>query len=89
MHGGEAEEERIVDLKQMMLQEIENTRDLEELLKSGVHFMAMTDQGETELIYGENLPELLNKRIELMKKQMDDEPYIDHEYMMRRAGVIR
>ena len=37
-------------------------------------------------MYGTNLPELLKKRIKLMHQHIDDDPYIDHDYMMRKAG---
>ena len=49
--------------------------------------MATTDQGETPLIYGENLRELLEKRMALMEAHRDDEPSIDPDYMERQAGM--
>jgi len=77
------ERKRVTDLIQ---REIENSKILHELFDSGVEFMAMTDQGETPLIYGKNLKKLLNVRISLMEKHMHDEPFIDHGYMERKAG---
>jgi hypothetical protein len=75
-------------LKDMMGKEIENTRQLMEILDSGIEFMAMTDLDETPLIHGDNLKYLLEERIRLMKEHVDDEPFIDHDYMMRRAGEL-
>ena len=75
-------------LNEMMDAEIRNSYDVIELLETGVEFMAMTDKGETPLIYGDNLKELILKRIQLMKAHMDDEPYIDHNYIERKAGEV-
>ena len=75
----------VVDLIQ---KEIENSKLLYSLLDSGVEFMAMTDKGETPLIYGKNLKGLLKKRIRLMKKHINDEPYIDHNYIEKVAGKM-
>ena len=85
--ASEKEQHRIL-LKEMMEKEIENTRQLAGLLRSGIEFMAMTDLGETPLIHGSNLGDLLKKRIELMSNHMEDEPFIDPDYMMRRAGEL-
>ena len=75
-------------LKDMMGKEIENTRQLMELLDSGIEFLALTDLDETPLIHGNNLKPLLEERIRLMKEHVDDEPHIDPYYMMRRAGEL-
>lgn len=69
--------------------EINNTQDLMALWETRVPFMITTDQGETPLIHGDNLPELWEKRIELMTLHADDEPYIDPDYMMRRSGEVQ
>lgn len=66
--------------------EIGNSRRLKELLDTGVDFMAMTDRGESPLIYGENLRDLVDMRIRLMRRHAEDEPYIDPEYIERQAG---
>jgi hypothetical protein len=73
-------------LVEMMDEEVENSRRLQELLDSGVPFMATTDLEETPLIHGENLRELLEKRIALMEAHRGDDPFIDPDYMMRQAG---
>ncbi len=78
-----AEQKQVTDL---IRGEIENSKDLSNLIDTGIEFMAMTDQGETPLIYGNNLKELLKRRISLMERHMHDEPFIDHQYMERKAG---
>ena len=79
-------EPRIVE--DLIQKEIDNSNVLSGLLDSGIEFMAMTDQGETELVYGKNLKELLKQRVRLMEKHIYDEPFIDHDYMERKAGEI-
>ena len=74
-------------VREMMEEELENSRRLLDLLDSGVDFMATTDQGETPLIYGENLRESVRKRMALMEAHRDDEPFIDPAYMERQAGL--
>ncbi|MFO7617761.1 MAG: hypothetical protein R6V75_10975, partial [Bacteroidales bacterium] len=54
-------------LQEMIRLEIANSREIISLLETGVEFIALTDQGETPLMYGTNLPELLLRRIELME----------------------
>ncbi len=73
-------------LRDSIRQEIANTQDLMEVLDSGVPFLALTDKGETPLMYGSNLRGLLPHRIELMEQHIDDEPFIDHHYIERQAG---
>ena len=73
-------------LKDTIQKEIVNTEVLLNLLDSGVEFMAVTDKGETPLVYGNNMDELLIKRLVLMSKHIEDEPFIDHEYTQRKAG---
>lgn len=73
-------------LRDMIRKEIRNSEELIKLLETNVEFMAMTDQGETPLMYGINLKELLRKRIELMQIHIDDKPFIDHGYIERKAS---
>jgi len=66
----------------MVLDEIQNMRDLLKLWDgSKVDFIPVTTIGETMNIYGENLGELLKKKIELMTGHENDEPYIDPNFM--------
>jgi hypothetical protein len=74
------------NLRKTIRQEMDNTEELLNLLDSGVEFMALTDMGETPLVYGDNLNELLIKRLALMTKHINDEPFIDHSYIERKAG---
>jgi hypothetical protein len=75
-------------LREMVAQEIENSRDLLELWEtSSVHFMAVSSEGENTFMYGRNLGDLLRRRIELMQGREDDEPYIDPDFMWRVPGI--
>lgn len=73
-------------LDEMIARELENSARLLHLLDSDIEFMATTDLGETALMYGRNLEEMVQKRIALMTAHRDDEPYIDPEYIERNAG---
>ncbi len=73
-------------VREAIADEIENTSDLLDLLGCGVPFMSVTDQGESPLMHGENLAQLLRLRLSLMKKHLGDEPWIDPEYMLKKAG---
>ena len=79
-----AECRRIVD--ELIGKELDNSEAIMELVDSGVEFMATTDQEETALIHGRNLKELLTRRVALMVTHRRDEPWIDPEYIERRAG---
>ncbi len=71
----------------MIREEIANSEEVMRLFESDIEFIALTDQGETPLMYGINLPDLQKKRIELMKAHIHDDPYIDQNYMERMAGM--
>ncbi|MBN1541782.1 hypothetical protein JW992_06520 [candidate division KSB1 bacterium] len=92
VHGylrGENETERENSreiLKKAIRAEIENTRELQQLYGSGIEFMIISGQGETPLVYGDNIAELFPLRIQLMEKHIDDEPYFDDNYIVRKAG---
>ena len=68
--------------------EIDNSLMLLDLLDDDVEFMALTDKGETPLIHGLNLKENIRKRIRLMQEHIEDEPFIDPNYMEKMAGKI-
>jgi hypothetical protein len=70
----------------MIAKEVANSRDLMDLLDSGVEFMATTDLGESPLMHGRNLKDLLARRIALMERHAKDDPFIDPGYMERMAG---
>ena len=64
--------------------EIDNSKAVLRLWKNaGVEWMAVSGFGETPFIYGENFPDLLRKRIALMKRHRRDRPFIDPDYMFR------
>jgi len=68
----------------MVLSELDSTRTLLELWrKSPVHFMPVAAAGETLHAYGTNFGALLEKKIFLMERHIDDEPFIDPDFMWR------
>jgi hypothetical protein len=73
-------------LDRMIAKEIANSRDLIDLVDSGIEFMATTDLGESPLMHGRNLKVLLARRIALMERHAQDDPFIDPGYMERMAG---
>lgn len=75
-------------IKDLILNEIDNSFYLLELFKTDVEFMSLTDQGETPLIYGDNINELVKRRIKLMEKHIDDDPFIDMDYIEKKAGEL-
>ena len=71
-------------LDDMMDRDIQNTRDLLELWQSSrVNFMVVSKSGETSYIYGENLGDLLRRKIQLMEEYCHVEPRIDPDIMWR------
>jgi hypothetical protein len=73
-------------LDDMIGREIDNSRKLIRLwTEAPIEWMYVSDFGETPFIYGANFPELLQKRIDLMKKHRKDVPFIDPGYMFRVA----
>ncbi|MCX6560629.1 MAG: hypothetical protein NTZ26_08940 [Candidatus Aminicenantes bacterium] len=51
--------------------------------EAGVEWMMVAEVGETPFIHGENFPDLLAKKIALMRRHRRDEPRIDPDYMFR------
>jgi len=71
-------------LQSLVKLEIENTRELQRLWrKAPLEWMIVSGTGETPFIYGENFPDLLAKKIRLMKKYGGAEPRVDPDYMFR------
>ena len=66
--------------------EIANSCELMELSDSGVAFMTQSGAGETPLMYGDNLKELMPRRIRLMQAHRNDEPAVDSEYLFRKSA---
>ncbi len=71
-------------LDEMMARDLQNTKDLLELWNtSPVDFMVVSKTGETSFIYGENLGELLQRKIALVEKYRHVEPRIDMNIMWK------
>jgi hypothetical protein len=68
----------------MVRHELDNTRALIDLCRSkGAEVIPVWSGGETLHIYGENIAELLERKIALMERHMNDEPRVDPNYMWR------
>ena len=73
----------------MVQSELENAKNLLHLWESSpVEFLPISKSGESLHMYGENFGELLKKKIELMERYRDDEPYIDPNYMWRMPSNL-
>jgi len=71
-------------LDEMSEREIQNCRELIQLWEQApVEWMIVSGSVETPFIHAENFPKLLRKKIALIEKHKDDEPYIDPDYMFR------
>ncbi|MCJ7681416.1 MAG: hypothetical protein MUP70_11860, partial [Candidatus Aminicenantes bacterium] len=71
-------------IEELMDREIQNSRDLMDLCnESGVEWMIVAENGETPFLYGDNMSELLARRIGLMERHRGDIPSIDPNYMFR------
>jgi len=75
-------------VRDLIRAEIANSWDLLDLLAGPVAFMAIASNGESPLMHGENLASLVERRIGLMERHADDEPFIDAGYMERMAGQV-
>jgi hypothetical protein len=74
-------------LKKMVADEIQFAKDLLNLWEtSTIPWMVVSKVAETSYIYGENLGELIRKKITLMEKYGDAEPYIDPNFIWRVPG---
>jgi hypothetical protein len=74
-------------LKDMVLDEIANTRELLHLWESSTtNWMMVSEIGETTFIYYKNMGELMKKKIALMQGHENDEPYVDPDFQWRVPG---
>jgi len=74
-------------LRDMVLDEIENTRDLLDLWEtSKTNWMILSDVGETTFIYYKNFGEQLKRKIALMRGHENDVPYVDPDFQWRVPG---
>lgn len=77
-------EARLRMVREMVDDELQNARDLLQLWRSTeINFIPIHTFGETWHEYGDNLGELIEKKIALMEKHKGDLPYIDPDYMWR------
>jgi hypothetical protein len=75
-------------LHDMVLDEVENTRQLLELWETtDKKWMYYSGVGETTFIYGDNLGEYLKRKIEIMQGHENDEPYIDPNFQWRVPDI--
>lgn len=75
-------------LKSMVLDEIENAKDLLALWEtSRTNWMIVSGVGETTFIYYSNFGDLVRRKIELMKGRENDEPYVDPDFQWRVPGL--
>jgi hypothetical protein len=73
-------------LDKMIDREIQNCRELLRLWEEAPLEWMIISVTETPFIHGENFPKLLRKKIALMERHKNDEPYIDPDYMFRVAN---
>ena len=74
-------------LKGMVLDEIDNTKDLIRLWETArTNWMMVSDVGETTFVYYKNMGELMKKKIALMQGHENDEPYVDPDFQWRVPG---
>ncbi|MGB6032641.1 MAG: hypothetical protein WBH55_07390, partial [Bacteroidota bacterium] len=70
--------------REMVTSELENARALLDLWKGARRdIIPVSIFGESLHIYGKNFGMLLERKIALMERHKDDEPYIDPDYMWR------
>jgi hypothetical protein len=70
--------------RDMVINELENTRNLMKLWsESSVDWMPISQSEESLHIYAENFGDHLQRKIVLMERHIEDEPYIDPDYMWR------
>ncbi len=71
-------------IQEMIDLDLENTHDLLDLLQNKpTEVILLSDVGETSFVYGDNICELLRKKIELTNKYRNARPHIDREIMWR------
>lgn len=74
-------------LDTMMDREIESTRELLDIWEnSPVETFLVLGTGETSFAYGENIGDLLRRKILLMERYRDREPRIDKDIIWRLPG---
>ncbi len=70
-------------LGEMIDKEVQNCRELLRVWNEAPLEWMIVSETETPFIHGENFPKLLKKKMVLMERHRNDEPYIDPDYMFR------
>ncbi|MBD3414140.1 MAG: hypothetical protein GF421_06900 [Candidatus Aminicenantes bacterium] len=71
-------------LSHMMDREIQNSQNLIEIWEQApIDWMIVSKNKQTPFIYGNNFPDLMKKRIQLMEKYRHFEPFIDRNFMYK------
>ncbi|MFW6123975.1 MAG: hypothetical protein ACOC5G_02025 [Acidobacteriota bacterium] len=71
-------------LEDMIEREIRNSYELIEIWKKApIDWMIVSKNKQTPFIYGDNFPDLMKKRIQLMEKYKHCEPNIDQNFMFK------
>jgi hypothetical protein len=77
-------------LREMVLDEIQNTRALHELWSTTSRsWMIVSREHETTFIYGDDFGDHLVRKIELMTGRENDEPHVDPEFQWRLPNPDR
>jgi len=77
-------------LRKMVLDDIQNTRDLLELWEtSTTNWLLISGVAETTFIYYSNFGDLLKRKIALATGHENDEPYVDPDYQWRVPGFTK
>ncbi|MBL0174476.1 MAG: hypothetical protein IPP94_04270 [Ignavibacteria bacterium] len=75
-------------LREMVLDEIENTRELHKLwVGSSTRWMILSDVGETTFVYDRSFGEQLLRKIALMTGRENDTPRVDPDFQWRVPGL--
>jgi hypothetical protein len=75
-------------LRALNRSEVANSLELRRLWEeSPVEWMIISGAGETPFLYGPNFPELLDRKIRLIKKFGRARPHLDPDFMFRLAPV--
>ncbi len=76
-------------VREMMLDEMANTQELLELWEtSTTEWMPISRFGESMFLYDENFGKHLRTKLRLMEKHLEDEPYIDPDFMWKNSVGI-
>jgi hypothetical protein len=77
-------------LRTMVLDDIQNTKDLLQLWESSsTNWIMISDVAETTFIYYKNFGDFLKRKIELAAGHENDEPYVDPDYQWRVPGFTK